>query len=251
MDWPSYLKVKNVDAFFGAMNAVVSASTDWILPETGDCGADRCFTAGYVGDGFVGNGLFLALSSFDEEPCRIQLTMHATRWGNDRVTASADEYAQAERLAAPLLEAAGKILRRKLRLLRPQNKPQPLRGELARSFEGFLHSATDLWTGAKLHVLHGSDRMRFWRFVRMAHQYSSTLRPGDVSFHLTRAGFDGGLISKLTDEYVIGRQILAMHPYPWELRVERKRARERRRKADAAEYERVFGHPKPGEVPEA
>jgi len=247
MDWPPYLNVSDFDAFFAAMRAAVNASSDWTLPKNHALGADRCFTADYVGGAFCGDRLALALCSFDDQPRRIQVTMHAERWANDLSFPSEEEYSLAESLAAPLFEAAGKALHRKIKLLRPKNEPRPLRGALAIAFERFSLSATDVWTSRKVHALHPLDGMRFWGFIRLAHQYSSVLRPEDVRLYLTRAGFDADVAEKLTNEYVIGRRILAMHLYPWQIREERKRARERRRKEDHEEYERVFGRPKPRE----
>ena len=124
--------------------------------------------------------------------------------------------------------------------------PRPLRGALKQA----LDSVTCVYQRTchpdlKTRALHPNDHERYRRFIRVAHQYQSTLRPADIAFHLTAAGFHAELVAELEREYEIGRQVLAIHDDPWELRRLRKEERRRRKEEDAVEYERVFGRPPP------
>jgi len=124
--------------------------------------------------------------------------------------------------------------------------PRPLRGALKRALDSV--TCVYQWTrhpDLKTRALHPNDQERYWRFIQVAHQYQSTLRPSDIAFHLTAAGFHDELVAELEQEYRIGRQVLAVHADPWELRRLRKEQRRRRDLQDAAEYARVFGKPRP------
>jgi len=134
-------------------------------------------------------------------------------------------------------------VRAKLSAPRPWT-PRPLRGVLKRT----LDTVTMIYQHTrhpelKTRALHPNDQERYWRFIRVAHQYQSTLHPSDIAYYLTEAGFHEELVAELEQEYRIGRQVLAIHDDPWDLRRIRKEERKRRKKADAAEYERVFGKP--------
>ncbi|GJM24822.1 MAG: hypothetical protein DHS20C16_12370 [Phycisphaerae bacterium] len=251
MDWPPHVKVRNVDTFFAALHTAVTKAIDWNSPQTKNVCADRFFAAVYIGHEFIGDDLAVVFRSCHDAPGRIQFTMHAKRWGDQPSLATDKQYSRAERLVDPLFEIVGNILRYKIRILRPKDKRRPLRGSLAQAFEQFSISATNTWTGHKAKALHPLERKKFWHFVRVAHQYSSILRPDDVRFHLRHVGFSTAIANELSEEYATGRRILAMHYFPWNIREEKRKAKKRRQKEDELDFERVYGRPKRPDVTES
>jgi hypothetical protein len=247
--WTSFIKAANPGKLLETLRVACAESAEWVPvepdPEFGRAFGEDYFTADYQGSGFVGRGLSVFVSAWKDEPGRVRLTMHAERWSDDRSLPGDAEYGRAEDLAAPLLHAAGKLLGKRLKLCRPPpDRVRPLRGILERAFcsvtVAYQHTSHP---SLKPRSLHPNDQERYWRFIRIAHQHQSTLRPSDVAFHLTAAGFHPELVAELEGEYRIGRQVLAIHDEPWNLRRLREEERRRRRQEDSAEYERVYGKP--------
>ncbi len=243
MSWLPYINVNGSDSFFAAMKNAVNESPEWRMREMDDFGAGPCLTADYEGEEFTGDDLGVVFLAHSDTPDRIQMTMHAVRWRDDSSFPRDDEYARAESLAATLIKAAGRELGRGLRLSRPKDPIRPLTGALAKDFQLFCFGATDLWAGKKMLHLHPLEQLKFWRFVRTAHQYTSVLRPSDVRCHLREEGFTSELTDELVAEYEVGRRVLALDLYPWELRSKRKRHLTTRRHEDAREDNRENGRP--------
>jgi len=252
MAWTSFIKTLEPIKLVEALRVCCQESNDWVALRVDRqreraFGVEASFAADYKGSRFTGQELGLCVSVWPDERERARLTMHATRWENDRSFPSDDEYARAEELATPLFARAGKLLGKRLKLMRPPpDRVRPLRGALQVALRRVTAvyqptSNPDLQTRA----LHPNDHERFWRFIRVAHQYQSTLRPADVGFHLAAVGFHPELVAELEREYEIGRQVLAVHDRPWELRRLRKEQKRQRDLQDAAEYQRVFGKPRP------
>ncbi len=252
MAWTSFIKLRDAVTLVAALRRVAEESEDWVALERDvqherAFGVEASFAADYSGSRFTGDDLGVCVTVWPHESNRARLTMHAKRWANDKSLPFDDEYARAEDLAAPLLERAGSLLGKRLKLQRPpKDSVRPLRGAL----EAVLRAVTVVYQRTahpdlKPRALHPNDHERYWRFIRVAHQYQSILRPSDVAFHLAAAGFHAELVAELAREYEIGRQVLALHEWPWELRRLRKEDARRRDEADAAEYQRVFGKPRP------
>jgi hypothetical protein len=206
--WPPYFRVRDVPHFLAAVCEAVRASPDWREEEC-DGMYESCI-AKYIGRAFRGQDLGLVLMHFGEPHGRVQLTMHARRWGKNELTASDNEYAAAEQLTMPLFEHVRRALRRRLALHRPRDSgPRPLSSSLSRAFERFtcifVHGLPPF---DKVNAIHPNDEMRFLAFVRCAHQHRSRLSPDDVSYHLRVAGFGDDLIRQLTEQYETGRRIL-------------------------------------------
>ncbi|TWT42405.1 hypothetical protein RAS1_35360 [Phycisphaerae bacterium RAS1] len=244
MAWTSFIKFVAPVEVVNALRAACGHCEYWkALPDNDDTlavGMEACLAADYSGPGFTGRELGICVCAWPDHTDRVFVTMHAVRWENDRSLPSNEEYARAEDLAGPLLASAGRLLGRRLRLSRPPaDRVRPLRGRLAAA----LRRVTSKYQRTshpmlKVRGLHPSDHERFWRFIRVAHQHSSTQRPCDVRFHLTAAGFHSELVAKLEREYEVGRQVLAVHEYPWDLRRIRKEKRERRQAEREAERAR-------------
>lgn len=227
MVWMPYIKTAAPVVVVDALRRACLQCNDWKSRPENDCYLHAALAADYIGKEFIGENLGLVAIAWEDEPERVVVTMHAHRWGKDRSHASDEEYARAERLAAPLLNIAGNLLGRRLRLCHPPaDRVRPLRGVLADALHG-VTAVYQIWQERQIRALHPTEYERFWRFIHVAHQVQSVLRPRDVAAHLTAAGLDQDLVEKLQREYEIGRQVLAVHSAPWDLRRIRKERRQR------------------------
>lgn len=233
MTWAPYFRVRDVEKFFAAMRGAIEAADDWQSPTVVTEEEGAFFWADYAGDRFRGEDLSLLLCAYTEEPGRVYFNMRARNWSDTMWPAGGEP---AEHLALSLFETVRRTLRRKLKLVRPVYRPRPLRGAIQKALRSF--ACVFINRGSEpVSAIHPTDELRFLRFVRVAHQYSSTLRPDDVRYHLVREGFAADLADELAKHYEVARQTLAMHLDPWNLRAERGARRQR----DREEYDRVFG----------
>src|SRR5437867_2945329 len=122
MNWPPFFRFADVDALFGAVQEALVTSTAWQFRECENMGDDRFLSADYVGDQFAGENLGFALCSFDHDPSKVQLTMHAVRWEGDRSHATDAEYMAAERMTRPVFRKAARLLKQPVRLSHPRRR---------------------------------------------------------------------------------------------------------------------------------
>ena len=229
MTWTSYIKTTNPIELVSALRQVCEQSEDWqALPPIdtdSTIGAGAFLAADYIGTISSGQDLGFCAIAWPNKTDRVSIAMQASRWANDASFPATDEYARAEDLVRPLIAAAGRMLGERLRLSRASDKGiRPIRGKLAER----LRCVTGIYEMTRSHevvrALHPNDKRRFWQFIQLAHQYRSVVRPCDVAFHLRAAGFASELVTRLQLEYEIGRQVLAAHPAPWDLRGTRRQA---------------------------
>lgn len=236
MSWMSYLQTEVPVETVEALRRACERCDDWKSraedePGTYSAVMTAFLAADYVGAGFAGEGLGFVAAAWPDTPDRVVVSMLADRWGNDAALPSDEDYVQTEDLALPLLRIAGMLLGKRLRLVRPPpDRVRPLRGVLAEALRGVTRSH-QIWAHPqrKVHGLHPSEQECFWRFIRVAHQVRSVLRPRDVAHHLVAAGFHPEFAQQLAREYQVGRQVLTVYPEPWNLRRVRKERRRTRR----------------------
>jgi hypothetical protein len=245
MNWPSIFRFFDIDRLFNAVQSALEQSTEWCLRERGNLASDRFMSVDYIGNEFTGKDLGFALCNFPDEPSKVQLTMHAARWSDDRSHPTDTEYLSAERTTGSLFRHAARLLRCPLRLSRPRH-PKRMVGKLAQAFRGFCVRTTDLWTGGKPHHLHQTKHEDFYRFICAAHRCASALTPEELHVELLNEGFTTELSNELTEQYEIGRRVLAMGTWrwhcttvdvwnPWNVREDRKRSKARQRERDEQE----------------
>jgi hypothetical protein len=240
--YPPYFKCETVEALLEAVRKSVATSEEWKVREIGKLGGDSFLTVNYTGSRFGDRELGFVLSFYPRDPGKAYLTMHSDSWnrqsGRDNFWS---QYALAEELAMPVFRAAGRILGRRLRLVRPKDKINPLRGEIAQAFQSFAFLANKS-------CLHPLDKLRFYEFIRCAHKFTSVLTPEDIAVHLRRVEFGEDMIARLADEYEIGRRVLAVEIWPWELRAQQRRERGRIRQ-ESLDYSRSRDAPTDTNVP--
>jgi hypothetical protein len=227
MAYPPYFKCGNVEALCEAVRKAVVDSREWRVRKVGKLSNDRFLTADYTGSGFEPRDLGFVLSFYPNDPGKAYLTMHSNSWNNQNFSS---QYEAAEQLAMPIFRAAGSLLGRRLTIVRPKDRINPLRGKIAQAFQSFAFLANKS-------CLHPLDELRFYQFIRCAHKFTSVLTPRDIVFHLKQAGFRKDMAARLADEYEIGRRVLAVEIWPWELRAQQRRERGRIRQ-EALDYSR-------------
>jgi hypothetical protein len=230
MAYPPYFKCGNVEALCEAVRNAVVDSSEWRVRKVGKLSNDRFLTADYTGSGFGHRDLGFVLSFYPNDPGKAYLTMHSNSWNSQNFSS---QYAAAEELAMPIFRIAGSILGRRLRLVRPKDRINPLRGKIAQSFQSFAVLANKS-------CLHPLDELRFYQFIRCAHKFTSIVTPQDVAFHLREAGFRKDMAARLAHEYELGRRVLAVEIWPWEMRAQQRKER-RRIRQEALDYSRSRG----------
>ncbi|MGP1346138.1 MAG: hypothetical protein ACTS3F_05645 [Phycisphaerales bacterium] len=231
MAWMKYVKTTTPVVVVDALRRACLRSDQWECRPTEHRHLHTALVANYIGEEFTGADLGLVAIAREDEPHAVALMMRAHRGANGRSPVSDDEYVLAEALVAPILDIAGELIGTHLQLSHPpRDQIRPLRGVLAKA----LHDVTAaywMWQQREIRSLHPTEYERFWKFIRVAHQVRSVLRPHDVAAHLNAAGFHQDLAKKLQREYEIGRQVLAVHSAPWDLRRIRKEERRQRPKS--------------------
>jgi len=64
-------------------------------------------------------------------------------------------------------------------------------------------------------AMHPLDRKCFYQFINAAHSYQRTLEPAGFRAHLLAGGVPTDVADRLSQEYQLGREVLACRPRPW------------------------------------